>query len=457
MISIAFFIIALFIIYVSNKDLDRGFILFLCFRLILNYTIGISFIPGLPNIQLEMLMCIYFIYMYCMKYTRFIPSNPLFKSINVLILSFAISSVFTEANFVLEVFRLFNNLVRGYVFILPLWLFVCVFKERDKLFFAGCIYTSVLIVILYSLICIQLGENPLVQSEFALVGGDFSESGYMKESSLRGVRWSSIFLHPIGCGANCVYLLGLVFFLQHYLNIDNRIKVLILIVIIIGLLFVILQTKSRTPIIGFALLLLPSILQTKRLDVFLLIFLIMGVGLFLLDETSLALIGSFTQNNVEEVGGSDADMRVNQLLGTLYFMQYHPIFGYGSMGYDDILYNTKFELFGIESIWFITGLSYGIVGIFALSYLYFSMFNIKIKNHKFDIIAIAAAYVLMNTVSSIPDQKEFLPFLLIFLYIREERRAESLLICKNQLIRFLIILKLMIAKKTLKVNSIHIL
>lgn len=422
MISLIFFVLALVIVGVSCKNLDRGFILFLCFRLILNYTIGLSFIPGLPNLQLEMLMCIYFIFRYYAAYKKYVKFNPLFSAINLLIISVAISSVFTEADLGSEIMRSFNNLSKLYVFIIPIWLFACVFKEKDKAFLAWSIIISIIIVISYSVFCIKIGINPLVQYETSLVGGDFSSSGYMSETSVRGVRWSSIFLHPIGCGVNCVYLFGLLLFVQYFVNIRKLVKTFFLITLSLGLLFVILQTKSRTPMVGFFILVLPLLLQVKNISVVLSFLFIAIIGIGFLDDTSLSLIHSLSSNNSEDVGGSDAQMRMDQLSGTIHFLLNHPILGYGPMGVDIVMRYSHFELFGLESIWFVTALSYGTVGIFALLYLYLRLFSIRIKKHKLDYLAVVVAFVFMNSISTAPDQKEYLLYLLVFLYMRESKQ-----------------------------------
>jgi hypothetical protein len=115
-------------------------------------------------------------------------------------------------------------------------------------------------------------------------------------------------------------------------------------------------------------------------------------------------------------------MRQQQLLGVLYFMQNHPILGYGAIGTEKVMTAvSKYELYGIESIWFSTGLAYGFVGILALVLLYWTMLRIKIRTHKYDCLSIVVAFILMNTFTSIPDQKEYLVFLLLFLYMKENK------------------------------------
>jgi hypothetical protein len=422
MIHAAFFILAILILIVSENNLNKGFILFLGFRLILNFTIGLSFVPGLPNIQLEMLLCIYYIYKYNKSKGYLLGKNPLHKCINFLAITMTLSSIFTEGEITSELMRCFNNLVRGYLFIYPLWLFSCNFKEKDKPLFAKTFIIGIAVVILYSLFCLRIGDNPLISFEDALSGVDLSESGYMDENSLRGIRWSSIFLHPIGCGVNCVYLLGVLLYIYYFCNIYNRLKGVLLIVLCIGLLFVILQTKSRTPMIGFALLLLPLVLQFKNKSIIIAFITIVILGINFLDDVSLTLISSLTQDKVSEVGGSDTNMRQQQLLGVLYFMQNHPILGYGAIGTEKVMTAvSKYELYGIESIWFSTGLAYGFVGILALVLLYWTMLRIKIRTHKYDCLSIVVAFILMNTFTSIPDQKEYLVFLLLFLYMKENK------------------------------------
>lgn len=419
MISFIFFVIALIILFVSTKNLNKAFILFLCFRLFVNYTIGLSFIPGLPNLQLEMLMCLFFIFKYGSRHKRMLRANPLYQAIHFLVISMAISSLLTEGELGTDLMRTFNTLVKGYVFVYPTWLFACSLQRKDINFLAWSFSISSIIIIAYSAFCLKIGMNPLVDYEIALTGGDLSESGYMNENSERGVRWSSVFLHPIGCGVNCVYLFAVSIFCYYYSTIKSKYKTILFVGLTLGLLFVMMQSKSRTPIIGFAILMMPLVLQLKNKSLIIGVFVAMAVFVNFLDDISMSLIRSITENNSDEVGGSSMEMRINQGLGVLHFWLQHPLFGYGLVGYGSLLtQHSKYDLFGVESVWLYTPLAFGIVGIYAIARLYWRMIKIKVKQHQLDVWAMVGSYILMNSVSTIPDQKEFLPFLVVFLYMR---------------------------------------
>ena len=83
-------------------------------------------------------------------------------------------------------------------------------------------------------------------------------------------------------------------------------------------------------------------------------------------------------------------------------------------------------LYGMESIWLLVIVQYGVVGVIVyLFYAAWSLFYVPIKYKSLPIFFLALAYWVTYTATSVPGLKMHLFFLIVFYFIKTSEKYQK--------------------------------
>lgn len=105
--------------------------------------------------------------------------------------------------------------------------------------------------------------------------------------------------------------------------------------------------------------------------------------------------------NSDNVGGSDTDMRLEQLNISLKFLNQNFILGNGIYAWTEIAQRTN--LYGAESIWFGLMIDRGILGIISLVLFNVELFVYILKKKMFRLFFYVLAFLVTSSMSSLPN------------------------------------------------------
>lgn len=105
--------------------------------------------------------------------------------------------------------------------------------------------------------------------------------------------------------------------------------------------------------------------------------------------------------NSDNVGGSDTDMRLEQLNISLKFLNHNFILGNGIYAWTEIAQRTN--LYGAESIWFGLMIDRGILGIISLVLFNVELLVYILKKKMFRLFFYVVAFLVTSSMSSLPN------------------------------------------------------
>ena len=103
----------------------------------------------------------------------------------------------------------------------------------------------------------------------------------------------------------------------------------------------------------------------------------------------------------DDVGGSDTDMRLEQLNISLKFLNQNFILGNGIYAWTEIAQRTN--LYGAESIWFGLMIDRGILGIISLVLFNVELLVYILKKKLFRLVFFVVAFLVTSSMSSLPN------------------------------------------------------
>lgn len=399
---------------------NKAFIFFLAFRLFLNLNICFD-IPGMPLLTLDVVMISYFFSFYLLKYNhRQYISYPLKKATLFFILVDFITVLFSLGGFA-------NSLTPTLYHVLDLILLYMIWNLIDMDSYRLLLWLLFFVSLMAGIYCIYEKKeqfNPLALYEIQL-GGARAVDWIYNISESRGYRAQSIFIHPIGAGANFAFLSFL--FLYYFLNEKKNLGRFAFLFFVASFLMIIccFFANSRGPIVYLIIASLPLFfISNKRTRLFIISSVI--IFLFVTDiasEYSNMVMSIFDIENGNGYVGSDKNMRLSQLEAALNIFFESPLWGLGTRGYE--FYHNKgivSQLLGLESIWLMLLVEKGALGIFAYLYFVKSVLSIKLTVTKKNLVFfLTIAYVALCSVTSIPGGLIYIHYLLIFYLIKSDR------------------------------------
>lgn len=191
-------------------------------------------------------------------------------------------------------------------------------------------------------------------------------------------------------------------------------------IVIVLLSLTVLFTGARSAIIALVLM-LPMFVDKRNLKIKYILFFSFFVlcCVFISSGYLSDIFASII--NTDKVSGSNTDMRNNQLIISLEYLNQSPIFGNGiQYTFNKVVLYDK-DINGAESIWFTTMINQGFIGVFG--YLFYFVNNIVFtfkqgrKRYSFYVIGILAFY----TMSSIPNVPVTFTFIPLFMMIEMDK------------------------------------
>lgn len=428
--------ITLLLVLAGLVNFRYGLVFYLTYKLILVTNITLISLPGIPLLTQEMFLTMWFLALFLFrgKSVRNARCTLPFKlPFSLLVVSWALSAVFSVAGFGSELSRLIGNIFENVLLIWMIWevfesheFFVMLYKCITFAFFASCIY---------GFVEVALQSNPLIQYESTLLSGDARSVTYVYADTLsRGYRICSFFEHPIGAGVNWAIYSVFTFWLwinRNTKEIQGLSGAFMALALLTAFLCVpcIVLTRMRSPLIFFLISCLVLINFKSRRFVGFLIGAAAGVLILLpVFSANFNIFASlFNSDAQQQVSGSSLEMRLDQFQVALSLTSMSPLFGLGEK-YADVLPSFLYSgLYGSESIWLQTLPWNGYFGT-AVEFFY-AIWSVAVLPKHYGsrpIFFFALAYWVTATVTSLPGIKLYLLYLVYFYFIKTSDVYQSI-------------------------------
>ena len=331
-------------------------------------------------------------------YTKKRPLKPFpFKlSFIICFVSYTLSYLYGRT------FGHYNALISPLVYFLLVYLLWCYWplrtSENIRFFFVN-LFVYLFILSLYGIYNAYTGRNEFVHYLYTLgmLDLDVGEGvryGFYRAQSL--TLWFETFAAV--CGLSIGFLLMCI--KQKVIN-----SVVWVFCMIILLLFSVLITGSRSMMIMTAIISSVSLisLSANHSKVFSIIVTILVMLTYYNEELLNVIYDSIV--NQDNFSGSSTEMRTGQFLATLSYWRQSPIIGLGP-GQLAELTHINGELFGGESIVFSTLVNYGLVGVFALFFLYWQIINYLIKIRMGELCIFPIGFLVGKILTMLPGMGE---------------------------------------------------
>jgi len=368
-------------------------------------------------------MTLFFLAFFVIKKDKFIRHKkidkfPFKKPFIALSLSLFASALFGIAGFSKEVSAFIGSVSQ----LLLVWLmWILVDEERDIKSLVKWFSILFLAYALYMFYEISMQSNPLVEYETTLISADRTLDFRYSIDEYRGYRAQSVFEHAIGAGINFA-MYGMLTFsvlFSYKIRMHSK-KILVLIATLCSACAFL--TASRGPIV-FLLLSYLAFVNLKNLRTW--GGLLVAVAIFIailpyLPETVVNITYSiFDSQYQQKVGGSDADMRMEQLEAAIAVMQKSPLVGLGSK-FQQVMDNSLTSmLLGMESMWFRILTCNGLLGVVANLYAaFFFLITIPKRYHSRNAFFLSLAYWVTASLTSVPGMLMYLYYLILIVFIK---------------------------------------
>lgn len=418
-----FTLIGIIILLIGVFNFKRGFYLFLFYKLVLVTNITLIALPGIPLLTLDVFMTMAF---FCLYYkgraklpleTQPFPYKQPFK---LLVLSYFLSTVFAYVGFASAFSQFMGQAICEFAFVWLMWKVIekedipYLIKGFNIMFFLACLYGF------YEKIT---QDNPIVLYELSLMDGSDRAIDFLVTDDVnRGYRVQSFFEHAIGGGINWGMFAAFAFSMiwVYRLKVSSISKKCLLITAMLCLpcLFF---ANNRGAIVFFFI----AILSVVNLnDVRFYKRIVLAIALLLLiaplfSEYVDNILSLFDSKAQEKVGGSNAEMRFEQLAAAIELMKNSPIVGLGYKFMNVMHTSLVAALLGLESMWFRILTQFGLLGFVANLYLaYYSLIKVPKIYKSRPLFFISLAYWITASLTSVPGMKMYLYYFVLIVYIK---------------------------------------
>lgn len=419
-----FLIIGLIIIFIGIRNFKKGFYFFLFYKVLLVTNITVLSIPGIPLLTLDMFLTALFLILYFQKkqkmhleYVQFPYSKP-FKWMAI---SYFLSTLFAYIGFAGAFSQYIGQILTEFVFAWLMWKIIdredigYIIKGLTFMFFLSCMYAF------YEKFTLT---NPIQKYELTLVNDASRAIDFLASDDInRGYRVQSFFEHAIGAGVNWGMFIVLYFSLTTIYKYKLKSKFcLITAILCIPCVFF---ANARGPLV-FLMVSALSLVDLKNKNFYRLV--IVGVILLavvspLLSDYFDNLLSIFDSKAQEKVGGSNADMRFDQLDASIELMKQSPLLGLGYKFMNVLHTNLVSRLLGFESIWFRVLTQFGLLGTFVnLMLAYYSLIKIPIQYKSRPLLFFSLAYWISASLTSLPGILIYLYYLILIIFIKTSNR-----------------------------------
>lgn len=251
------------------------------------------------------------------------------------------------------------------------------YDNKSIKLFRNTIIISTIIIALYGLYLTTLnGDNPYIFYMAMLPGKELREAQFGEQSNRLLIKISSVFPHPMTFGLFisliCVYIYTL----------KEKIGTIITSFIMFLLVSCIFFSGIRTPIATLFISIALYTFMTRRIKLIFYLIFISIIIYFTLNSIYPAVFETiesiFSSNNNEKIGGSSADMRIDQLLGCFTELSSNPLFGKG-FGWN-VYYLSSHEnghptILYFESLIYVILCNFGLIGLIIWIWCFKKLFS----------------------------------------------------------------------------------
>lgn len=419
-----FTIIGIILILYSFKNFKQAFLLFIMFKLCLVTNITILSIPGIPLLTLDMFLTAVFLLLYFTKRQKmqleYVPF-PYSKPFKWMAVSYFLSTLFAYIGFAGAFSQYIGQILTELVFS---WLMWKIIDRKDIGYIVKGLAFMFLLSCIYAFYEKFTQTNPIQNYELTLVNDASRTIDFLVTDDInRGYRVQSFFEHAIGAGVNWAMFIVLYFTLTTIYKYKLKSKLcLITAILCIPCVFF---ANARGPLV-FLMVSILSFVDLKNKNFYKLI--IVGVILLVVVSPLLSdyfnnLLSIFDSKAQEKVGGSNVDMRFDQLDASIELMKQSPLLGLGYKFMNVLHTNLVSRLLGLESIWFRVLTQFGLLGTFVnLMLAYYSLIKIPIQYKSRPLLFFSLAYWISASLTSLPGILIYLYYLILIIFIKTSNR-----------------------------------
>lgn len=418
-----FIIIGIVIMLAGLLNFKKGFYMFLFFRVVLVTNIALIVVPGIPLLTLEVCMTMFYLGVFFQKKTHLILERvdfPYKKPFQLIVISYLLSTIFAYAGFSVAFSAYIGQMISEFAFT---WLMWKVIDRRDISFLVLGFTFVYLLTCIYGFYEKSTLSNPLMIYEQSLMGNsdrtiDFTSEG----DEYRGYRVQSFFESAIGAGINWgMYIIFSLSILVLYKLKIKKISKIILVLASVCCIPCVFFANSRSSIV-FLLIGILSLFDLKNYKFYLrvlVIAMIIPIITPFFSDYSDNILSLFDTKAQARVGGSNADMRLDQLAAALSVMANSPIVGLGYKFMNVMNTKTVAALLGLESMWFQILTQFGILGTLVNIYLaYYSLLKVPKRFKSQPLFFFSLAYWLTASLTSVPGMKMYFYYFIIIIFIK---------------------------------------
>lgn len=131
------------------------------------------------------------------------------------------------------------------------------------------------------------------------------------------------------------------------------------------------------------------------------------------------VLSIFDSKAQDEVGGSNAEMRFNQLAAAIALLEQSPFVGFGFKFLNGMNNSLTAALLGMESMWFGILTQFGLLGVAAnLFYAYYALWKVPHHYKSKPVFFFSLAYWVVGSLTSVPGMLIYMYYLFIIIFIK---------------------------------------
>lgn len=396
------YLFLLIFLYFLLKDFRKGVVIYAPFKFF--FYEGFKLGPTSFDIVLSCVVCAIFL----AKRRKIITEKfPWKMSFLILLISGVIFSFYPSlyiGELLRQVFCIYGY---GFVF------FYCLSdKSTVNTFLKSCTLFAILLAGngFFQLITDQ---NLLGNFHDSFYNAEFKDNDLVRFGNFSRVR--SFCSHSISYGVECVvfFITFLYMYFVYKKEYFAKYMYYAMFFCVIG----IITSGSRTPLLGIAIMVLPIITKMRRISGKQKLIVILAIICFcmLFGPYVIEMINSIINPDKTSVEGSNTTGRLEQFAYSIYLVQNNWLLGYGNVNIMDMKNFDYGILYGAESIWMVTLLQKGIIGIIAYAYFYVNVFKHLPLNNKVIFVFFILGWLLIDSATSLMGINMFLPIMIISL------------------------------------------
>lgn len=424
-----FCFIGILIVLQGLKDFRKGFLWLLIYKIFLVQNISLIDIPGVPLLTMDVGLTLFYVFLFQIRKTSCSKTRvpfPYTKPFTFLAISWTLSAIFSQIGIGGAVSQLVKDLCHSLIMVWMMW--EIIEDDSDFRFLIKWFTISFFVAALYTYYEKMIEANPLQEYYISLMGNSEKAIDFQYTNDVRGYRAQSVFEHAIGAGINfAMYIIWITSTLYAFrANVPSRLFTLVTVVLSFPC---VLMANSR----GSIFFLMICSLMFINVKNFKTVKLLIGVGVVLfllmplLGEYADIVISIFDSNKQADVGGSNSEMRFEQLAASIIVVQEHPILGLGQKFQNVMSSGAIDALLGMESMWFNIITTFGLLGVIVnVIYAYFALIKVPKKFKSRYVFFISLAYWVTGSLTSVPGILDHMYYLLIIYFIKQSEVYQHL-------------------------------